>query len=71
MNLIWNSLCFIKSGKVKEEKKWRCKNWNSFSLEKDMNCNYLHVPYLENILKPSLHVKKEGIYWLYFYLSIN
>lgn len=62
---------FYKKWEGQRKKKWRCKNWNSFSLEKDMNCNYLHVPYLENILKPSLHVKKEGIYWLYFYLSIN
>ena len=61
MNLIWKSLCFIKSGKVKRKKKWRCKNWKNFNLEKDMNCNYLHVPYLENILKPPLHVKREGM----------
>lgn len=42
---------FYKSGKVKEEKKWRCKNWNSFSLEKNMNCNYVHVPYLRKHLE--------------------
>lgn len=55
MNLIWNSLCFTQSGKVTHKKmRGGVRTEKSFKLEKDINRNYIHMPYLEKkILKPS------------------
>ena len=45
---------FVFHKKGEGQKKWRWKNWKNFKLEKDMDCNYLHMPYLESHLEATL-----------------
>lgn len=74
MNLIWNSLCFTQSGKVTHKKKMRggVGTEKNFKLEKDINRNYIHMPYLEKKNPETIpSVEMKAFVDCIFYLSSN